>query len=178
MPRPPDDRVVVNDDGTLRDVIVYVKDGPNLAGPPPAKAVLAQRGCQYVPHALALSVGQPLVVTSADPTTHDTLITSDHNGRQNFDESTPGAAHTVTFTAADDDVQFQCNVHAWMRAYAMVFDNPCHATTGDGGTVRLGGLPPGTYTVVAHHRALGDQQQTVTVSAEHPTVDVTFTYKP
>ena len=176
VPKPPEEHVVVNDDGTLRNVIVYVKDGPNVAGPPPAKALLAQRGCRYEPHVLALRVGQPLVVTSGDPTFHNVHIAPSANPARNFGES-QGDSQTVTFDRPDDDVTFKCDVHAWMRAHAMVFDHPCYAVTGDGGAFRLGRLPPGTYTVVAKHERFGEQARTVTVTADKPDVDVSFDFK-
>ena len=114
-------------------------------------------------------------MTSHDPTTHNVHITPSANPDENFGE-TKGTAHTVTFANPDDDVRFKCDVHAWMHAFAMVFDNPCHATTGAAGTFRLDRLPPGTYTVVAHHPRLGDLTQTVTLTAAGPTADVTFDY--
>ena len=177
VPRPPDERVVVNADGTLANVTVYIKDGPNVAGPPPDQMVLAQDGCRYVPHVLALRVGQKLVVTSHDPTTHNVHILPSANPADNFAEG-KGAAHTVAFATADDDVDFKCDVHPWMRAHAMVFDHPCYAVTGTGGTFRIDRLPPGTYTLVAHHEQFGDATQTVTVTADKPTADVTFDFHP
>ena len=82
------------------------------------------------------------------------------------------------FAAADADVNFRCSVHAWMHAQAMVFDHPCYAVTGNGGAFHIGSLPPGTYTLVAHHERFDDQRQTVTVTAGKPAVDVAFEFKP
>ncbi len=177
VPRPADDAVVVSPDGTLADVTVYVKDGPNLAGPPPAKVVLAQRGCRYVPHVLALQAGQTVVVTNGDPTPHNVDYSTAANGSDNFPEL-PAASRPVTFARPDEDVTFKCDIHPWMRAHAMVFDNPCHAVTGSAGSFRLDRLPPGTYTVVAHHEQYGDLTQTVTLTPDRPAADVTFDYHP
>ena len=177
VPRPADETVVVNDNGTLRNVIVYLKDGPNIARPPAGQAVLAQVGCQYRPHALALRVGQQLVVTSHDPVAHNIHIEPSNpaNPGENFGEF-QGGSRTVRFAAPDDDVAFKCDVHPWMRAHAMVFDHPCYAVTGDDGSFRIEHLPPGTYTLVAHHEQFGDVEQKVTVSTEKPTVDVSVDY--
>ncbi len=179
VPRPADESVIVNPDGTLANVTVYVEGGPNVAGPPPAKAVLSQRGCRYVPHVLALRVGQPLVVTNGDPTPHNVHVTSADplNPELNVGQ-VPAASQAMTFVAVDPDVIFKCDVHAWMRAHAMVFDHPCYAVTGADGAFRIDRLPPGTYTLVAHHERFGDQQQTVTVTADRPMVAVTFDYHP
>ena len=177
VPRPADERVVVNPNGTLRDVTIYVEAGPNLAGPPPPYAVLAQRGCRYDPHTLALTVGQKVVVTNGDPTPHNVDYHSTANGKDNFPEF-PAASRPIVFDHPDDDVVFRCDIHPWMLAHAMVFDNPCHAVSGPDGTFRLDHLPPGTYTVVAHHDEFEDQRQTVTVTAAAPTAAVTFDYHP
>ena len=134
-------------------------------------------GCRYVPHVLALRVGQTLVVTSHDPTLHNVHIDPSSNPGENFPE-TLGGSHSVTFANPDDDVTFKCDVHAWMRAHAMVFADPCYAVTGDGGGFSIGRLPPGTYTLVAHHERFGDLTQTVTVTVAKPAVDVTFTFQP
>jgi plastocyanin len=179
VPRPADESIVVNDDGTLRNVVVYIKDGPNVATSQPTTALLTQQGCRYIPHVLALRTGQKLVVTSHDPTLHNVLVrpTSPGNPSANLPEYQNGSL-SFTFDQPDDEVSFACSVHAWMKAYAMVFDHPCYAVTGDGGTFRIEHLPPGTYTLIAHHEQLGDLQQSVTVSADKPTADVRIEYHP
>ncbi len=177
VPRPADEAVVVNPDRTLANVTVYVRNGPNVAGPPPPQAVLAQIGCRYVPHVLALQVGQKLVVTSHDPTTHNVHIDPSANPAENFPEL-QGGSHSVTFDHADDAVDFKCDVHPWMRAHAMVFDHPCFAVTGGDGAFRIDRLPPGTYTLVAHHERFEDLTKEFTVTAEHPATDVTFDFHP
>jgi plastocyanin len=173
---PPDETVVVNPNGTLRNVTVYLKDGPNVATAPPAEAVLAQDGCRYVPHVLALRAGQKLVVTNHDPTLHNVHIDAPNNTSDNFGQNR-GDSRSVTFDHPDD-VEFKCDVHAWMRAHVMVFAHPCYAVTGDDGSFRIDRLPPGTYTLVAHHEEFGDLEQTVTVTAEKPAVDAPFEYHP
>ena len=179
VPRPAAEDVVVKPDGTLRDVTVFIERGPNVATATPTTAVLSQRGCRYDPHVFALQVGQRLVVTNGDPTVHNVLVEPSNpaNPGANAPEI-PGGSLPLTFNAADDGVKFSCSVHPWMRAYATVFDNPCHAVTGPDGAFRIDGLPAGTYTLVAHHEQLGDQRQTVTFTTAKPTADVTFEYHP
>ena len=179
VPRPADEAVVVNANGSLANVTVYIDDGPNVAGPMPDKALLAQRGCRYVPHVLALRAGQKLVVTNGDPTAHNVHVESSDgaNPHDNVGQI-PKASLPLTFPVADPDVTFKCDVHAWMRAYAMVFDHPCYAVTGPDGSFRIDRLPPGTYTLVAHHERFGDQRQTFTVTADRPAAAVMFDYHP
>ncbi|HEX9828712.1 MAG TPA: hypothetical protein VGB10_00755, partial [Bacteroidota bacterium] len=56
--------VVVNKNGTLKNVLIYVKDG--LGGKkfnvPTSKMVFDQEGCIYKPHVMGIMVGQELEV--------------------------------------------------------------------------------------------------------------------
>jgi hypothetical protein len=126
-----------------------------------------------VPHVLAIRTGQNLVVTNHDPTLHNVLITADANPGDNLEE-TQGATHTVHFDRPDL-IRFKCSVHAWMTAYAYVFDHPCFAVTGDDGKFEIPHLPAGTYTLVAWQEKLGTREMQVTVG-DKPS-DVTIEYK-
>jgi len=57
--------VVVNDNGTLRYVLVYVKEGLNGQSYKPIEASekLDQYGCLYNPHVVALVAGENLKIT-------------------------------------------------------------------------------------------------------------------
>src|SRR6478672_2402057 len=56
-----DDSLLVDADGGMQNVLVYVLDGPNVPLPP-AAATLDQVNCQFTPHVLAIRAGQPLTV--------------------------------------------------------------------------------------------------------------------
>jgi plastocyanin len=167
--------LVVNADGSLKNVVVFIKDGPNLAMPALKDQVLTQKDCQYVPHVLAMQTGQNLIVSNHDPTTHNVLIQSDKNPGQNLEEQ-PATNHTVHFDQPDL-VRFACSVHPWMSANVYVFDHPCFAVTGDDGRFEIPHLPAGTYTLVAWQEELGTQEMTVTVSGDKP-AEVNFDYHP
>jgi len=64
---PTDETVVVNANGTLADVFVYVKSGlpASYAAPAPTGPVtLDQDGCRYHPHVLGIQAGQTLAISS------------------------------------------------------------------------------------------------------------------
>src|SRR5437867_11231291 len=66
---PTEEIVVVNPNGTLANVFVYVKAGlpPSYKAPAPAGAVtLDQDGCRYHPHVLGIMVGQNLEITNSE----------------------------------------------------------------------------------------------------------------
>jgi Polysaccharide lyase family 4, domain II len=169
-----DESLLVNSDGSMRNIVVFIKDGPNIAGPPLGDAQLTQKNCQYEPHVQAIRTGQNMVVTSQDATVHNVHVEADANPAQNFSESI-NDKHPVSF-AFPEVVRFKCDVHPWMTAYAYVFDHPCFAVTGDDGKFEIDHLPPGTYTLVAWQEKLLTQEMQVTVPADKA-ADVTIEYK-
>src|SRR5438876_7052121 len=71
---PTDEAVIVNANGTLADVFVYVKSGlpASYAAPAPAGPVtLDQDGCRYHPHVLGIQVGQALAIKNSDGILHN-----------------------------------------------------------------------------------------------------------
>ncbi|MCH2463984.1 MAG: hypothetical protein MK335_12295, partial [Gemmatimonadetes bacterium] len=59
--------VVVNGNGTLANVFVYVKEGlEGLQFPTPAAALLDQDGCTYLPHILGVMAGQDITIRNSD----------------------------------------------------------------------------------------------------------------
>jgi hypothetical protein len=156
--------VVVNPNGTLKNVIVYVKDGLSGSYPAPTTpVVLDQRGCWYSPHAFAIQADQPLEIINDDPTMHNVNAKPTQNPPFNIAQPTKGMKSTKKFTKPEVGVKFKCNVHPWMSAYAVVTTHPFHAVTDAEGNYSLKGLPAGTYTVEAWHEKLGAQTQSVTV---------------
>ena len=75
------EEVVVNKNGTLKNVMIYVKDGlgSKKFSPPSSPAVFDQKGCEYIPHVLAFQTGQELEVVNSDPTLHNVHSLSKDN---------------------------------------------------------------------------------------------------
>jgi hypothetical protein len=63
------------------------------------------------------------------------------------------------------ELEINCELHPWSRAYILVFDHPYFATTAAAGTFSIDDIPPGTYHVRAWHPVLGLSDQTVTIIA-------------
>ena len=169
--------VIVNDNGTLRHVFVYVKEGlADLEFPVPAEGVvLDQKGCRYIPHVVGVQVGQELIIRNSDGILHNIHPMPTTN--RPFNLGQPVAMDSSkTFDQVELAIPIECDVHDWMLGYLNVLDHPYFATTGDDGTFSLPNLPPGTYTIASWHELYGEQTMSVTVG-ENETQEIEFTFE-
>lgn len=168
--------VVVNDNGTLANVFVYVKEGlENLEFPTPSTAVvLDQNGCVYGPHILGVMAGQDITFRNSDGLLHN--ISASPTVNRGFNIGQPVSMDTQrSFSSAEVMVPLQCSAHSWMNAYVGVLDHPYHSVSSASGAFSLSTLPPGDYVIEAWHETYGTQTQNVTV-ATGETAEVTFTF--
>ena len=171
------ENVVVNDDGTLRWVFVYVKEGlgDHTFQAPSEPVVLDQEHCMYTPHVFGVQAGQPIRILNSDPLAHNIHALPEENRPFNFGMPNEGDERVREFREPEVMVRIKCDIHPWMLAWAGVLDHPYFDTTGDGGAFSLDGLPAGEYVIEAWHEEYGTQTQTVTVGeGEAQTVDFTF----
>jgi hypothetical protein len=173
---PMEEYAIVNSNGTLKNVVVYVQGIPPANGANRPSAVLDQVHCQYVPHVVALQIGQKLIVRSSDDTMHNIHGQPRINPAFNFAQIRVGVENVVSFKAAEI-FPVQCDVHPWMNATIAVFDSSCFAVTGDDGSFEIRSVPPGEYTLIAWHEHYDKLEQQVKVGADRP-AQVDFTYSP
>jgi plastocyanin len=167
------------DNGGLKNVFVYVKDGLGnkwIFDPPTEAATIDQKSCHYVPHVVGVRAGFPLEVINSDATLHNVHGMPKENREFNQGQALQGVSSNVTFENPEVLIPFKCDVHAWMSAYVGVVDHPYFAVSGAGGAFELRGLPPGTYTIEAVHEKLGRQTQSVTL-ADKESKELTFSFK-
>jgi plastocyanin len=174
-----DETVVVNDDGTLANVFVYLANVPPSDGSKREPALLDQKDCRYVPHAIGVQAGQTLRVRSSDPgTLHNVHYSPDRNPPANFGLTVAGAQKDVKFEQPEF-IRVKCDVHPWMTAYVGVFESPFFAVTGEppvGGGFEIAKVPAGEYKLVAWHERYGTVERAVKVK-DNETVDISFEYK-
>ena len=178
-PNPLSDEVLVRDEGRLKNVFVYVKDGIDQSysfSIPSEAAVLDQKGCIYTPRVLGVRVGQTIEIVNSDPTLHNVHAVPISNQEFNKGQPFQGMRERQVFTVPEVMVRFMCNVHGWMAAYVGVVAHPFFAVTDDAGRFELKGLPPGTYTIEAWHEKFGRQTAKVTVG-ERQAQTAAFRYK-
>jgi plastocyanin len=160
------EEVIVNKNGTLKNVLVYVKEG--LGGKkfdvPPSKVEFDQQGCQYTPHVVGIQTGQELIVKNGDATLHNVHSLSKENPQFNVAQPKKGMILSKKFEKAEN-FKVKCEVHPWMNAWITVFPHPFYAVTGDDGSFSLKKLPAGDYTIEAWHEKYGVKTMKVKVGA-------------
>lgn len=170
--------VVVNENGTLANVFVYVKSGlDGMTFPTPSeRVVLDQVNCRYVPHVLGVQTNQPILIRNSDDLLHNVNPEPKNSRSFNVGQPKKDMETERSFPAAEVMIPVGCDVHGWMSAYIGVVDHPYFATTGENGSFELANLPPGEYVVEAWHEVYGSQEMTVTVG-EKEAATVNFTFK-
>jgi plastocyanin len=160
------EEVLVNGNGTLKNVLVYVKDGlgSRKFDAPSARVTFDQQGCVYTPHVLGVQTGQELDVINSDPTLHNVHSLSKENPQFNVAQPKKGMKLTKKFDKAEV-FKVKCEVHTWMGAYIGVFGHPFFAVTGNDGSFSLRKLPAGDYTLETWHEKYGTQAMKVKVGA-------------
>jgi len=171
--------VVTGANNTLANVVVYISAGAPDESSAPAQAVtFTQKGCQYIPHVLAMRPGQELKVVNADQTSHNIHPLAKINREWNKSQP-PGTPPLSEKFDKEEFIPVKCNVHPWMHGYFAVLKTSHYAISGDTGTFSLPNLPPGKYTLTAWQEDYGTQTQDVTISGnETKTVDFSFKAKP
>lgn len=172
------ENVVVNANGTLKNVFIYVKKGlESVEFDTPADAVVIdQQGCTYHPHVFGMMINQPLKVKNSDPTLHNIHAMPTINQQFNIGQPVKGMETEKTFDKEEIMVHFKCDVHPWMSAYVGVLPHPKYSVSDDNGAFSIKELPPGTYTIEAWHEQYGPQTQEVTIGAKE-SKEITFTFK-
>ncbi len=173
------EEVVVNANGTLKNVLVYVKDGlgSKKFDAPAKKVTFDQKGCIYSPHVLGIQTGQELEVMNSDPTLHNVHSLSKANPQFNVAQPIKGMKLSKKFEKPEV-FKVKCEVHTWMGAYIGVFNHPFYAVSGDDGSFTIAKLPAGEYTIEAWHEKYGTQTAKVKVDAAgKATADFKFAAK-
>jgi plastocyanin len=173
-----DESLVVNPNGTLGNVFIYIKSG--LEGKtfaiPSTPVTIDQKGCWFHPRVLGIQVGQKLEVINSDPVTHNIHPMAEINREWNHSQGAGDPPLGRKFLKPEVMIRVKCNIHSWMHAFIGVVGNPYFAVTGSDGAFEIGNIPPGDYVIEAWQEKLGTQEMKVTVPPSGQ-VKTNFTFK-
>ncbi len=174
--------VVVNQNQTLKDVLVRIAPKAVPGFVPATPVVVDQTQCTYRPRVQGAVIGQMLEVRNSDDTTHNIHAKSMKLGSRSemetlFNRGQPKGAPPLTGPILPDiDVYaVRCDQHAWMRGYIVVNDHPYHSVTGPDGTFTIDKAPVGKYKLQAWHAFYGVKEAEVTVEEGKPT-EINFAF--
>jgi len=173
-----DESVVVNSNGTISNVFIYIKTG--LEGKqfeiPGSPVTIDQRGCWFHPRVMGMQTGQKLQVVNSDPVTHNIHPLAHINREWNHSQGPGDEPIGRKFAKGEVMIPIKCNIHSWMHAFVGVVDHPYFAVTGSDGRFVIRNVPPGDYVVEAWHEALGLQEQKITI-APSGKIEANFGFK-
>ena len=75
---------VINDEGYLKNVMIYLNNIKYDCKTPETPAVLDQKGCMYSPHVQGMMAGQELLIKNSDATLHNIHALPTVNSEFNF----------------------------------------------------------------------------------------------
>ncbi len=125
--------------------------------------MLNQASKTFVPHVLAVAVGETVAFRNDDPYFHNVFSLSPGQG---FDTGlySAGGVYSKTFTRPGP-VELLCNIHASMVGYIYVVNSAYYTQPRSNGTFVIRNVPPGRYELHAwHESAAAVIKQPVTVA--------------
>ncbi|MFQ5798014.1 MAG: carboxypeptidase regulatory-like domain-containing protein [Bacteroidota bacterium] len=149
-------RLNVDKSGGVKNAVVMLIDiKKGKAIDVPAKAVIDQKGCEYIPHVQAVSVGTQLEVVNSDAILHN-VHGYNPQGRTLFNIAQPIKGQRTSskrMRLKEPGVySFACDAgHIWMSAFVVVVEHPYFAVTDEKGTFKIENVPPGTYKIKMWH---------------------------
>ena len=160
---------VVGPKGELANAFVTLKGmSGKSTGPSAPPAMLDQKGCEYVPHILALQTDQKLLVKNSDPVAHNVHPMPAVPGNKEDNKMQVPNAPDLSFTFQKPEMflKVACNVHNWMLSYICVVDHPYFSLSDKDGKYTIKNVPDGKYTLEVYHRKAAPASAPVTKEIE------------
>jgi hypothetical protein len=151
------DRSLLVDPSTkgLANVVVFARKASRVKNPvPETPLVFDQKQCEFLSPVFAARVGQPIDVRNSDPIGHNTNIAGTA-----FNQLVPAGQGTVYKPESETGMptMVTCNIHPWMKAYAVFRKDGYVAVTAADGSFSIADLPAGETIElqVWHERSTG-----------------------
>ena len=142
--------------GGLANVVVFARKVSRVKEREIAEEPLVfdQKVCEFLTPVFAARVGQPIDVRNSDPIGHNTNVSG-----TSFNQLIPAGEGTL-FTPSRETgmpTMVTCNIHPWMKAYAVFREDGYVAVSSADGSFTLPDLPAGEEVElqVWHERSTG-----------------------
>ena len=149
---------ILNKEGYLKNVMVYLKDVKYDGKIPETPAILDQNGCMYSPHVQGMMAGQELLIKNSDATLHNIHAMPTVNSEFNFAMPKVVKEKAIRIDKPEHAMYIKCDVHPWMKSYISIFNHPYFSVTDDTGHYQIENIPSGTYEVIAWQEKFRDKE--------------------
>ena len=158
MEIPSSEDLVVDPNGGLANVMIYVRGQPKVH-PDYEKTtsdtvVLDNKGCRFDPHVAAVRVGQTLQLKNSDPVVHNVNIVG-RNLQANLLLPAGGTSDVKIDVPETHPAMVSCNIHPWMKGRILIKSSPYFAVSGKDGSFEIKNLPAGDLELVVYHERSG-----------------------
>ncbi len=162
----------------LQNAVVHVELGVgevSAGGFAAAPVVVRNKQCRFHPHISAAQVGTETGTFNDDSLMHNINITVANSTV--FNVAMLAGGNPIKRQLKKAGLQtIKCNVHKFMQAYRVVFDDPYFDQTRETGQFSIAGVYPGLRRITVWHETLGMLDKDVQVPARG-TVVVDLEYK-
>jgi len=140
----------------LANVVVFARKTGRVkdAAASDTPLVFDQKNCEFITPVFAGRVGQPIDVKNSDPVGHNTNVAG-----TSFNQLIPAGASTLFKPDSETGMptMVTCNIHPWMKAYAVFRKDGYVAVSGQDGSFTIPDLPAGETIEfqVWHERSSG-----------------------
>jgi plastocyanin len=152
----------------LAHVVVYLESAAQASPVKPGKApafTMEQIDRRFTPDLLVVPAGATVSFPNMDPIFHNVFSLS---RPKSFDLGSYDKGQTRTVSFLKPGLVFvYCRLHPNMEATIVVTPNRWYARPDASGQYHIGGVPAGTYTLVAWHKAAGFFRKQVVVGPGH-----------
>jgi len=158
----PDESLVVAKGGGVKNAVIWLPDVKLPANFKAPKEKLDQQQCSFVPHVLAAPLGATVDVVNSDKALHNVRAQTGDVTMMNYAMPIPG--HVVPTKLKKEGIfKVSCDVHPWMRAWLLVLPTAAYAVSGEDGTYKIEGIPPGKHKLRIWHERLGERDAEITI---------------
>jgi plastocyanin len=147
-----------------REHVVIYLEGDLPSGSGGVTAEIGQQNRRFVPDTLWIPAGSTISFPNLDPIFHNIFSLSKP---KEFDLGNYSQDHTRTVAFPKPGVVFvNCRLHPNMSAAIVITPNRWGVKAGPDGKFTIAGVPHGSFTIVAWHKAAGVFRQRVTIGDE------------
>jgi len=170
--------VILGPKGELANAVVWV-EGERVLGWPERAAeesrTITMEKCEFSPRIVISPPKGRVVFLNKDPILH----TIRAHGQKNFPifrSHPPNLLETFVRFDQAEIVPMICDLHPWMKAYAVIAPHQNYAATDERGRALIQRIPHGQFKVKIWHEVLGTKELETEVVIDRDSKELNFTW--